>query len=61
MNRKELLLVSICVFLTVVAWMISDLYHIQNRSNLERQIRAARIPKYNIDVSAFEVLDSKKP
>jgi len=28
MNQKELLLISITIFCTIVAWIVADLYHI---------------------------------
>ena len=27
MNRKEFLLISVGVFLTVIAWLVADIYH----------------------------------
>lgn len=27
MNRKEFLLISVGIFLTVIAWLVADIYH----------------------------------
>lgn len=32
-QNKELLLLSLVILMTVVAWIIVDLYHIQNNTN----------------------------
>lgn len=61
MNKRELLVLAVGVFLTVIAWMTIDLYHVQNEHKLDRQIKAARIPKYNIDANVFDKLDAKTP
>ncbi|MEI6532288.1 MAG: hypothetical protein WCO06_00455 [Candidatus Roizmanbacteria bacterium] len=60
MNQKELLVVSIGIFLTVVSWMVIDLYHKQSQSQRDLEIRTATIPKYSIDDTVFYELKRRK-
>jgi len=59
MKGKELLVLSIGVFLTIVAWMVIDAYHIQTKINEQIHIKPAQVPDYQMDRTIIDVLKEK--
>lgn len=60
MNRKEFLLISIGIFLTIVAWLVIDIYHIQT-SKAKKTIKPVSLSSYEISKKTIEILLEKKP
>ncbi len=59
MNKKEMLILSIGIFLTAIAYMINLIYHIQNEKFINREIPPPGVPKITIDTSIFPVLKER--
>jgi hypothetical protein len=57
---KELLILSLGVFLTIIAWMMLDIYHIQTKINEQIHIKPAQVPNYTMDRTIIDVLKQKK-
>ncbi|OGK22049.1 hypothetical protein A3C23_03115 [Candidatus Roizmanbacteria bacterium RIFCSPHIGHO2_02_FULL_37_13b] len=61
MKQRELLIISLTVFLTLIAWIVADINHVINTQKVD----AAR-PEYlkpinvNIDIDVFEKIINKK-
>jgi hypothetical protein len=60
MKGKELLILSLSVFLTIIAWMMLDIYHIQTKINNQINIKPAQVPSYVMDKTIIDVLKLKK-
>ena len=60
MNQKELLVISLTIFLTVTAWVLSELYAIHRDTPTEEQIESVKLD-YNIDIAILDKLDQKSP
>lgn len=60
MKGKELLILSLGVFLTIIAWMMLDIYHIQTKINEQIHIKPAQVPNYIMDKTIIDVLKQKK-
>ena len=60
MKGKELLILSLGVFLTIIAWMMLDIYHIQIKINEQVNIKPAPVPNYVMDKSVIDVLKQKR-
>jgi len=60
MNKKEILIISISVFLTIAAWVVIDLYHIQQRINDTIKIKPMEIPNYRMDKKLIDLLRDRK-
>lgn len=60
MNKKEALIISISIFLTVVAWVVIDLYHIQQRINETIKIKPMQIPVYQMNKKLIDLLRERK-
>lgn len=61
MKQKEFFIISIVIFLTVIFWMIADIYHVATTekvkmTNLER----INSIDFNIDLQIFKALKEKK-
>lgn len=61
MNKKEILVISIGIFMTIIAWMIADLYHTKQTTVVEEVANQVFVPSYKIDPSLFTILKEKSP
>jgi len=59
MNRKEVLLLSIGIFLTVVAWLIADIYHASTEDKIKSRMSLPQVYQYKISKDLFETLKNK--
>lgn len=59
MNRKELLLLSIGVFLTVISWLIADIYHASTEDKIKSRISLPQTYQYKISTELLETLKNK--
>jgi len=59
MNKKEILLLSIGVFLTVIAWLIADIYHASTADTIKSKINLPQIYQYKIDKDILDTLKNK--
>ena len=59
MKKKELLLLSIGIFLTVIAWLVSDIYHTSIEEKVKSKIELPVVTKYRISGDILEILKNK--
>ncbi len=59
MNKKELMLLSIGIFLTVVAWLIADIYHAATVEQIKTKEEIPTINKYDINKNILQTLKEK--
>ncbi|MDO8741610.1 MAG: hypothetical protein Q7J11_00505 [Candidatus Roizmanbacteria bacterium] len=59
MNKKEILLLSIGVFLTVIAWLIADIYHASTENKIKLKISLPQVYQYKINKDLLETLKNK--
>jgi hypothetical protein len=60
MNQKEILFISFTIFLTIIAWSISELYIIHKSTPTESQIESVKL-NYSIDTKILDTLQEKVP
>lgn len=61
MNQKELLIISLTVFLTVVVWVIADLHHTSITKKVEVNNQAFLKPiQTDINIEIISALEQKK-
>lgn len=60
MNQKELLFISLTIFLTIIAWVFSELYIIHKATPTEEQIQSVKL-NYSIDTAVLDTLEGKIP
>lgn len=60
MKSKELFILSLGVFVTIVSWMLLDIYHIRLRISQQISIKPAEVRDYQMDKSIIETLKTKK-
>jgi len=60
MKSRELFIISLGVFLTIVAWMLLDVYHIQSKINEQIHIKPAEVPNYVMDKGIIDILKQKQ-
>lgn len=60
MRQKELLIISITIFLTIVAWIVSDIYHVAKTEKLGSLKSKTLEPiNINIDHEIINALEKK--
>lgn len=60
MNKKELLFLSIGIFLTVVAWLIADVYHAATEEKIKIRIEIPTLDNYKINKELLDIIKNKK-
>lgn len=60
MNQKELLVLSLTIFLTIVVWVGTDLYIIHKTTPTNKEIDSISL-QYKIDIKVLETLKAKTP
>jgi len=61
MNKKELFLVSIGIFFTVIAWLIGDLYHASTQEKIKIKVSLPQVQKYEIRKDILLLIKEKNP
>ncbi|OGK52254.1 hypothetical protein A2970_01820 [Candidatus Roizmanbacteria bacterium RIFCSPLOWO2_01_FULL_44_13] len=56
MNKKEILLLSIGIFLTVVAWLVADIYHAATEEKIKQRVELTILKKYQVEEKILEEL-----
>lgn len=59
MNKKEVLFLSIGIFLTVVAWLIADIYHAATEEKIKTKIDIPTLSNYKISKEILKTLKNK--
>lgn len=59
MKRKELFIIALTVFLTVIAWVVSDIIHARDQEHTKLDIKVPSEKAYNIDENIFRILESR--
>jgi len=60
MNQKELLIISVTVFFTVLGWIIADLVHVSHTEQLpDNDPRFSQPIAVTIDMSIFDELEKR--
>jgi hypothetical protein len=61
MKQKELLILSIGAFLTVVAWVVIEVYRIRIEGVLEQEIELPTVQEYGLKMEVLDKLEEKDP
>ena len=59
MNKKEIFLLSVGIFLTVFAWLIADIYHAATFDKIKVNAEVPTLNKYQIKKDILEMLKQK--
>lgn len=61
MNKREILIISICIFLTVVAWLVGDIIHTSSTQQLDADIQEApQVQPIRLKTEVFQLLEQKE-
>lgn len=61
MNKKEFLFISIGIFLTIIAWIVVDIYHIKKKTSDRELTRPEAMQSYEINKKIIDIIMEKKP
>jgi hypothetical protein len=59
MKRKEVFILALTIFLTVIAWVVSDIVHARDIEHAKLDISVPTEKAYNIDESIFTILEPR--
>lgn len=59
MNRKELFLLTIGIFLTAIAWLVADIYHASTAEKVKVKVNLPVVHQYDIDPEIFKILQNR--
>lgn len=59
MKKKEFFLLSIGIFLTAIAWLMADIYHVATKVKIKYKIELPNISNYEIDKEVLNILENK--
>ena len=61
MNQKELLIISITFFLTIVSWVLLDIYRVNKNIVIKDKIRKIQPVTFSIDADTVRQLKQRTP
>jgi hypothetical protein len=62
MQHREILIIAVTLFLTVVGWVVSDLYHVSVTQQVsEVDPRFAQPLDIRVPVEIFDTIEKKQP
>ncbi|OGK10533.1 hypothetical protein A2767_04705 [Candidatus Roizmanbacteria bacterium RIFCSPHIGHO2_01_FULL_35_10] len=61
MNHKELFWISLTIFLTIVLWMIMDIYRARTQITVESELKSLETVNYTVNPDILNVLGEKNP
>lgn len=59
MSKKEVFYLSICIFLSVIAWLIADVHHASTTRQLQDGAEIPHVRQYTINTKLLERLEEK--
>lgn len=59
MKQREFLILSISVFLTIIAWIAIDVIHLSNQHVINQKIKEVDTTRYGVDEEIFKTLNNK--
>ena len=60
MNQRDLLIISVTIFLTIVAWVLVEIRAISQDTPTNEEIQSASV-EYTINTDILDVLEKKTP
>ncbi len=61
MSQKELFWISLTVFLTILAWMLLDIYRIKTRTSFENSLQSLETIDFKINQKVLNTLEGRTP
>ena len=61
MNQKELFVLSVMVFLSIVAWMLVDIYKTKTSVSVSSDFTIGPAVNYKVDPAVLQQLKAKTP
>lgn len=60
MNKKEFLYISIGIFLTVIVWVVAEIYHTATEEKIKDKIEIPIVENYKINKNVLEIIENKE-
>lgn len=54
MNKREFLIISVCIFMTILAWVVADVYHAQSSETTDTSVTLPPIKSISVNKELLE-------
>lgn len=61
MNKKELVFISLAIFMTIIAWLVIDIYQIKRSTAEEIEAKPINLTNSEVTKKIIESLKNKTP
>lgn len=61
MKQKELLFISLTIFLTIIAWVLIDIYKVSTEFNINDGFESLQTIDFSLDTNVLKILQEKTP
>lgn len=61
MKPREILIISIGIFMTIIAWVVIEIYKVNNSQIVEETMQLPTVKKYEVDLTVIDKLRNKTP
>lgn len=61
MKKKEILILSITIFLTVIAWTLAEIIHTSSKKTDTEVKSLQEIKSFRLNKSIFDIIETKEP
>ncbi len=60
MKQKELLLISVTIFLTIIAWVVLEVKSIRDETPTDQEIQTTKF-EYTVNTDLLDILEQRTP
>ncbi|OGK31509.1 hypothetical protein A3F29_04155 [Candidatus Roizmanbacteria bacterium RIFCSPHIGHO2_12_FULL_33_9] len=61
MKKKETLIISVTIFLTVIAWTLAEIIHTSSK-RINNEVKSLQeIKTFRLNKSIFDIIETKEP
>ena len=61
MKKKDIFIISVTIFLTVIAWTVAEIIHTSNKEISSEVKSLQKVKTVQLDKSIFDIIESKEP
>ncbi|MCA9371427.1 hypothetical protein KC726_00870 [Candidatus Woesebacteria bacterium] len=60
MKKKDIMLIAVTVFATIIAWVVFEVFSIRSKTPTDEQVKSIPI-NFHIDTEIFKELQNRNP
>lgn len=60
MNKREFLVISVCIFMTIAAWVVADIYHTQSQETTDTSVTVPAVKSISVNKQVLESIRMRR-